>query len=173
MITAHNNGNSGGPTIVRPTDGWTPILVLEYVSGIVAANDIRYKEAFIAAKEAVATAFVASEKATAQAFASSEKAIRDALAAVEKSTAAAFVAAEKAVALAEANAERWRQDSQEWRSRITEREKEFATKLEFDALKERLDRNDGSSGGMRALAGWIFGGVVAAASVAGILLSHL
>src|SRR5450631_3262333 len=134
--------------MVKPIDNWTPALVLEHVLRLVAANDIRYREAFIAAKEAVATAFVASEKATAQAFASSEKAIRDALAAVEKSTAAAFVAAEKAVALAEANAERWRQDAQEWRSRMTDREKDFSTKAEVDSLKERLDRGEGSSGGM-------------------------
>jgi hypothetical protein len=170
---ANGNGNGNGNGVRAGNDDWTPTLVLEHVLGMIGANDTRYREAFIAAKEAVATAFVASEKATAQAFASSEKAIRDALAAVEKSTAAAFVAAEKAVALAEANAERWRQDAQEWRARMTTREKDFSTTIEFNALKERLDRGEGSSGGMRSLAGWIFGGIMAFATVGSVLLAHL
>jgi hypothetical protein len=171
MSNGNDSGNSNGNG--SNNDGWTPALVREHVLRLIDANDIRYREAFLAAKEAVGTASIASEKATAQAFASSEKAIRDALAAVEKSTTAAFVAAEKAVALAEANAERWRQDAQEWRARMTEREKDFSTKVEFDALKERLDRNDGSGSGMRSMVGWIFGAVVALSAIGEILLTHL
>ena len=169
----HSNGNGGNSnegSIHGPS--WTPSLVLIHVLGIIQANDVRYKELFNAAKEAVATATVAAEKLTNQAFASAEKAIKEALAANEKSTAAAFVAAEKAVALAEANAERWRQDAQEWRSRMTEREKDFSTKTEVDGLKERLDRGEGSSGGMRSLAGWVFGGIMALTSIISIILSH-
>ena len=164
--TGDSSSNANGCEV------WTPSLVLTHVIGLIGANDTRYREAFLAAKEAVGTAFVASEKATAQAFASSEKAIRDALAAVEKSTAAAFVAAEKAVALAEANAERWRQDAQEWRSRMTDREKDFSTIVEFNALKERIDRTEGRGKGMSDFIGWIFGGVMALGVVADILLRH-
>lgn len=173
MSNGNGNSNSNSNGNGNGNGDWTPKLVLEHVLRLSDANDTRYRESFIAAKEAVATAFVASEKATAQAFASSEKAIRDALAAVEKSTAAAFVAAEKAVALAEANAERWRQDAQEWRSRMTEREKDFSTQVEFVALKERLDRTDGSGSGMRSMVGWIFGAVVALSALGEILLTHL
>ena len=73
---------------------WNPTQVLFHLKELINANDVRYREAFFTAKDAVFTAFVASEKATAAAFASSEKAIRDTLAAQEKSTQAAFVAAE-------------------------------------------------------------------------------
>src|SRR5665213_3565254 len=119
----NGNGNGTAAAHVAVPSEWTPSLVLTYVLGIVASNDIRYREAFLAAKDAVSIASTGSEKLTA----------------------AAFTAAEKAIQLAEANAERWRQDAQEWRTRMTDREKDFATQAEYDALKERLDRNDGSS----------------------------
>src|ERR1035437_157542 len=129
----------------KDTD-WTSSLVLTHLRELIKANDCRYIELFSSSEKAVTTAFIASEKATAAAFAASEKAIRDALAAQEKSTQAAFVAAEKAVALAEANAERWRQDAQDWRTRMTEREKDFAKTTEVSSLKERIDRGDGNTG---------------------------
>ena len=137
---------------------WTPALVLTHLRELISSNDSRYVELFSSSEKAVTTAFIASEKATAAAFAASEKAIRDALAAQEKSTQAAFVAAEKAVALAEANAERWRQDAQDWRTRMTEREKDFAKTTEVSSLKERIDRGDGNTGGMKAMWGWIVSG---------------
>ena len=147
---------------------WTPYLVLQHLRVLITANDKRYNESFASSEKAVSTAFVASEKATAAAFSASEKAIRDALAAVEKSTAAAFVAAEKAVALAEANAERWRQDAQEWRARMTDREKAFATATEVAALKERLDRGAGATSGMGSMFGWIVSGIMTLIAI----LSH-
>lgn len=116
--------------------GWTPKLVLAHLGALIKANDKRYLESFASSKESVATAFAASEKA-----------IRDTLAAVEKSTAAAFVASEKAVALAEANAERWREDAKMWRAAVELQRTEMATKTEVAALKERLDRGEGSRGG--------------------------
>lgn len=154
-------------------DNWTPSLVLTHLSDIIKSNDIRYVESFSSSEKAVATAFVASEKATAAAFSASEKAIRDALAAVEKSTAAAFVAAEKAVALAEANAERWRADSGEWRSRMTDREKDFSTKTEVASLKERLDLSAGNGNGKRDILGWIVGGISVLIAIGSFLIPHL
>jgi hypothetical protein len=152
---------------------WTPSLVLEHLSDLINANDIKNTQSFAAARAAVEVAAIASEKSTAQAFASSEKAIRDALAAVEKSTAAAFIASEKAVALAEANAERWRQDAQEWRQRMTEREKDFSTKNEHNALKERLDRGEGKGQGISKMMGWLAAGLTLLVSIVGFVLSHI
>jgi hypothetical protein len=145
---------------------WTPALVLEHLRDLIDANDKRYRDAFSTSEKAVNTAFVANEKATAAAFSASEKAIRDALAAVEKSTAAAFVAAEKAVALAEANAERWRADAAEWRARMTDREKNFAVIGELNALKERVDRNEGNNRGQKDMIGWIAAGIMLVISIA-------
>ena len=146
-------------------DKWTPSLVLEHLRELIDANDKRYRDAFSTSEKAVNTAFVANEKATAAAFSASEKAIRDALAAVEKSTAAAFVAAEKAVALAEANAERWRSDAAEWRSRMTDREKNFAGINEVNALKERIDKGEGNNSGQKDMAGWIAAGIMLVISI--------
>ena len=145
---------------------WTPALVLEHLRDLIDANDKRYRDAFSTSEKAVNTAFVANEKATAAAFSASEKAIRDALAAVEKSTAAAFVAAEKAVALAEANAERWRQDAAEWRSRMTDREKNFASNVEVTTLKERIDKGEGNTHGQKDMVGWIAAGIMLLISIA-------
>lgn len=151
---------------------WTPSLVLTHLRELIKANDARYVESFASSEKAVATAFVASEKATAAAFSASEKAIRDALAAVEKSTAAAFVAAEKAVALAENNAERWREDAKLWRATITERERDLATKTEVSALKERVDRSEGSGKGMRDVWGWIVAAIAAAIGIGTFFFKH-
>src|ERR1035437_2804629 len=152
---------------------WTPALVLTHLRELISSNDSRYVELFSSSEKAVTTAFIASEKATAAAFASSEKAIRDALAAQEKSTQAAFVAAEKAVALAEANAERWRQDASEWRSRMTDREKDFSTKTEVASLKERLDLNSGNGTGKKDMFGWIVAGISILIAIGSFLLPHL
>jgi hypothetical protein len=155
------------------SEGWTPLLVLQHLKELIDANDKRYNDAFGSSEKAVSTAFIASEKATAAAFSASEKAIRDALAAVEKSTAAAFVAAEKAVALAEANAERWRADSGEWRSRMTDREQNFATNTMVTALKERIDRSEGSGAGKSSMFSWIITGVMAVVALSGFIIPLL
>lgn len=151
----HEHEKTGGGNC----DAWTPNLLLIHLRELISANDARYVDKFDS-----------SEKAVATAFASSEKAIRDTLAAVEKSTAAAFVAAEKAVKLAEENAERWREDAAAERRRVTERERDLATKTEVSSLKERLDRGEGSSGGMRDMYGWVFGAVIVILAVATFLL---
>ena len=49
-------------------------------------------------------------------------------AAKEKAVEAAFTAAAEAVAVAEANAERWRDNANEWRAAMTDRERNFLSK---------------------------------------------
>jgi hypothetical protein len=166
MHTADQENTPQGGAHTVTDRAWTAPLVLEHLRELIYANDKRYHDAFGTSEKAVITAFIANEKATAAAFFASEKAIRDALAAVEKSTTAAFVAAEKAVALAEANAERWRADAAEWRARMTDREKNFAVIGELNALKERVDRNEGNNRGQKDMAGWIAAGVMLIISIA-------
>lgn len=146
----------------KNNNAWTPSLVLSHLQQVIELNDKRYLESFASSKEGIQTAFSASEKA-----------IRDTLAAVEKSTAAAFVAAEKAVTLAEANAERWRADASEWRSRMTDREKDFSTKTEVASLKERLDLSAGNGNGRRDTLGWIVGGISILIAIGSFLLPYL
>ena len=155
----------------EPSGDWTPRLVLEHLLGIIAAHDVRYTEAFAAIEKAAVTASIASGNATAAAFSASEKAIRDALAAVEKSTASTFVAGEKAVVLAESNAERWREDAASERRRVTEREGNLATKTEVQALKERLDRWEGTGRGARETYAWLSAAAMAAVAIATLLVS--
>lgn len=138
----------------EPLDEWTAPRVLEHLRELIAANDKRYVEMFNSADKAVSTAFV-----------SSEKRIRDALDAVEKN----FVASEKAVKLAEENAERWREDAAAERRRVTDRERDLATKTEVSALKERLDRGEGGGQGKRDMYGWIFGAIMLILTVASFL----
>lgn len=117
----------------KPPSSWTPEIVRDHVMAVIAANDKRYEDKF-----------------TGQ-----DKAVLSALAAQEKAVNAALAAAEKAVAVAERNAEEWRKGANEWRGSMTDREQNFAKKPELDALKERIDRSEGSGKGMKDLWGWI------------------
>lgn len=146
----------------KDNSAWTADLVYAHLQKIIDLNDKRYAESFMSSEKAVSTAFMASEKA-----------IRDTLAAVEKGTAAAFVAAEKAVALAEANAERWRADASDWRARMTDREKSFSTKAEFNSLKERMDRGEGSGTGKKDLFGWVITGIMTLIAIGSLVIAYL
>lgn len=132
-----------------PHGDWTPALVLKHMTALLAANDQRYQER----------------------FAAQEKAVKEALAAQEKAVNAALAASEKAVSVAETNAEKWRSNANEWRSAMTDREARFVSQAEYSLLKERMDKGEGGSKGMRDLWGWIAAGVMAAIAVVGIYLN--
>lgn len=117
---------------------------------IIAANDKRYEDKF-----------------TGQ-----DKAVLSALAAQEKAVNAALAASEKAVLVAENNAEKWRANANEWRSAMTDRETRFAVKSDLEALKERIDRADGGSKGMRDLWGWIVAIIMIGVAVGGFILRN-
>jgi len=131
------------------SEQWTPALVLQHIKALLAHNDRRYEERFTAQKEAV----------------------KDALAAQEKAVNAALAAAEKAVAVAERNAEQWRAGANEWRGSMTDRERNFVAKSEFDSLKERMDRSEGSGRGKNDMRAWLIAAVVAIAAVAAVVVS--
>lgn len=88
----------------------------------------------------------------------------------EKAVNAALAAAEKAVNVAEAHAEKWRANANEWRSAMTDRENRFVTQAEYALLKERMDKHEGSSRGMRDLWGWIAAGVMTLVALVGVFL---
>lgn len=121
----------------KPPSSWTPEIVRDHVVALIVAHDKRYEDK----------------------FAASDKAVLSALAAQEKAVNAALAAAEKAVAVAERNAEEWRKGANEWRGSMTDREQSFATKPDFVALKERMDRAEGGGKGMRDMWGWAVGGI--------------
>lgn len=78
----------------------------------------------------------------------------------EKAVNAALAASEKAVSVAETNAEKWRDNANEWRGAMTDREARFVSHTEFGLLKERLDRAEGGGKGMRDLWGWIMAAIM-------------
>lgn len=58
----------------------------------------------------------------------------------DKAVNIALAAAKEAVGVAEKNAEKWRDQANEWRGAMTDREKTFATKAEVAAYKESTER---------------------------------
>ena len=102
-------------------------------------------------------------------FAASKTAVDAALAAQEKATAAAFLASEKAILKADANAEKWRENANEWRASMLDREIKFASRTEMEAefkgirveiasLRESRATGAGHSTGTAAMWGYVVGG---------------
>jgi len=137
------SGGGGGHTEKEPS-GWQIDTLKEYVESLINAADTRYEQRFLA----------------------QEKAVREALAAQEKAVTAALTAAEKAVAVAERNAEEWRKGANEWRGSMSDRERNFVSRPEFESLKERLDRAEGIGKGIRDMWAWIITAITAIAAVA-------
>ena len=68
-------------------------------------------------------------------FSASDKAILSALASEREMRSAVLTAQEKAVKLAEDNAALWRASANEWRGAMNDREGNFASRAEIEALK--------------------------------------
>ena len=95
----------------------------------------------------------------------------------EKAISAALAAAEKAVTVAEINSQKWRENANEWRQAMDDRETQFVKADNFQTtignlskdikeLKARIDLNDGRGTGIHQL--WII--IVAVISTLGILV---
>lgn len=67
-------------------------------------------------------------------FAEKEKALQAALASQKEAVAAALDAADKAVTKAEANAEKWRENANEWRGAMSDRDRELPSRREVETL---------------------------------------
>jgi mevalonate kinase len=67
-------------------------------------------------------------------FREKEKAVEAALEAQAKAVAAALEAADKAVTKAEQNAEKWRENANEWRGAMSDRDRELPSRREVETL---------------------------------------
>lgn len=116
---------------------------------------------------ALQAAFVAAEKAVDTALTAAEKAVGAALAAQEKAVSAALASAEKATDKYEREVERWRANSNEWRSAMDDREKNFLSIDAYTAahgplaadvadLKKTRDQNQGRQMAMTVFMGVAF-----------------
>lgn len=135
-------GVGGGQTEKEPS-GWSTDTLKEHLEALVEAADVRYEQRFLA----------------------QEKAVREALASQEKAVVAALTAAEKAVLVAERNAEEWRKGANEWRGSMNDREKNFASRTELGALKERIDKQEGVGKGSHDAWAWLFAGISGLAAI--------
>lgn len=97
-------------------------------------------------------------------FAEREKAVEAALAAQEKAVTAALEASDKAISKAEANAEKWRENANEWRGAMSDRDRELPSRREVETalqgvsdrtsvLERQVARAYGVAAGAIALAG--------------------
>ena len=95
----------------------------------------------------------------------------------EKAISAALAAAEKAVTVAEINSQKWRENANEWRQAMDDRETQFVKSDNFrttisnlvkdiQELKGRIDIHDGKSVGVHTLWGFM----VAAVATAGVVV---
>ena len=135
----------------KPPSSWTPEIVRDHLIAIIAAADKRYEDK----------------------FAASDKAVLSALAAQEKAVNAALAAAEKAVAVAERNAEEWRKGANEWRGSMMDRESKFAMRSDYTSLKERMDRSEGGSKGMKDLWGWVIAAITVGVALISFVQKHV
>jgi phosphopantetheinyl transferase (holo-ACP synthase) len=102
----------------------------------------------------------------------------------DKFQAAAFAAAKEAVDKAEKNSEEWRDEANEWRDTMDDREKEFAPRSEVDArissilrdiqeLKEaqatRLGQTAGTAGAQDLMT-WVNGIILFGITVVGVIV---
>ncbi len=148
--------------IPEPTHTWTFQSLREYLLRVV--SDLAERQ---------------SQLAVAQ-----ERAVQAALIAQEKAVQAALAAADKAVLKAEEGAQLWRQQSNEWRGAMDDRERSFIPRTEFalaiSTLNEKVERLEKNStisssikqGGAEAIAYVIaIGGIAIGAG--GLLLAVL
>ena len=83
----------------------------------------------------------------------------------DKAIALALASAKEAVAVAEVNAEKWRDNANEWRGAMSDREKTFATNKDIISLADRMDTMEktliailSEKKGIKDFWGWIVGG---------------
>src|ERR1700687_2306098 len=96
--------------------------------GLIVAADDRYTERFQSQTKAVDAALIAQEKAVATALIAQEKAV-----------VAALQASDKAVTKAEATAEKWRENANEWRGAMHDRDRLLMPRQEVENQYRNLD----------------------------------
>ena len=101
----------------------------------------RYFDAVILGQtELMTISFAGRDKAVEAAFIAQEKAVSAALVQQEKAVAAALAAAKEAVLKAEVAADKRFEAVNEFRGQLTDQNKTFATRVDFENLKEQLNK---------------------------------
>jgi len=116
--------------------GWTAETLRVHILDLLQEADKRNNERFIALRSEMTSANNAAKDAVAAALTAQKEAV-----------AAALSAAEKAVGVAEVNAEKWRDNANEWRGSMNDRESRFAqadlVDARFAAVTEKIDALSG------------------------------
>lgn len=121
------------------------VSLLQHIKALLAEKDVRDQQRFDAQTTATQAA----------------------LAAVKEATQAALTAAKEAVVKAENASEKRFEGVNEFRQTLSDQASTFISRSEFNALKERLDRGEGRSGGLND--GWKWLLAVAALAVPVVL----
>lgn len=112
----------------RNISGWTTDTLKDHLSALIGVTETRLEAADQAA-----------ELRNEQRFIAQQQAIKDALISQKEAVAAALVAAEKAVLVAETNSEKWRDNSNEWRGAMNDRERTLMPRAEAEARYKSID----------------------------------
>ena len=114
-------------------------------------------------------------------FAEKEKALQAALLAQEKAVAAALEASDKAITKAEDNAEKWRENANEWRGAMSDRDRELPSRREVEtanaaiearltAVEKRQDHGSGRTEGISITVGTFLAGLAGLSTVVGLVV---
>lgn len=155
----------------KQVSGWTVDTLKDHLITLIRESEAR-------SDAATAAADLRNE----QRFTAQQQAIKDALISQKEAVAAALVAAEKAVLVAEKNSEKWREQANEWRGAMNDRERNLMPRAEaeksfqsnadkVEVLQARMDRNEGRSGGFSSGWGYLVGAVGLAATLIMIFIA--
>lgn len=89
----------------------------------------------------------------------------------DRALQAALASAKEAVLVAEKNAEKWRDNANEWRAAMTDRERNFASSKSLSDIEQRMDKMEGASNGMKAAYGYLLAGIAAVSTLIAIVMS--
>ena len=117
-------------------------------------------------------------------FTEREKAVEAALAAQEKAVTAALDASDKAITKAEGNAEKWRENANEWRGAMSDRDRQLPSRREVEQATKALDARlatveraiqseQGRSSGTNAAIGYVIGAAGVLTAIVAVIASQL
>ena len=151
---------------MEPTEQKYIDQAVTHIHELIDIQEKRSQDKFFSLERTMKTLVDSNDSRYQARFVAQEQAVKDALVSQEKLVAAALESANKAVLVAEENSEKWRANQNEWRAAMTDRERNFATQKDLAAVKERLDRGEGSGSGKKDLWLLIGGAIVLVITIA-------
>lgn len=124
------------------------------------------------------------EKHIDQKFAEADKRYEQRFSATQTAMSAALAAQQKAVEVAESVGEKWRQNANEWRATLSDRDKKFmmeetarAELKVYDArirsVEEKVKIGEGRGAGIKDMTGWLFGAIGIGVAIAAIVFRQI